>query len=201
MAWTAVAALALGGFAAVNGYLHAQGDPLLRITWAKGESDPRHSYEKWNAFSRVTVDGDDDALQRPSGVGLSRRLPAAEQVRELQLVIDSTASTVLTRYSGSGRETDFLRYDISNLAHHVRSGADVLVIGVGGGRDVLSALEFGQRSVTGVEINANVLRVTNDEYGDFTGHLDRIPASPSSSTRRAATSRAPRSGTTSSRSR
>ena len=29
--------------------------------------------------------------------------------------------------------------------------------------------------MTGVEINGNVLHVTNDVYGDFTGHLDRDP--------------------------
>ena len=55
------------------------------------------------------------------------------------------------------------------------TNAAVLVIGVGGGRDVLSALEFGQRSVTGVEINPNILKITNGVYGDYTGHLDRDP--------------------------
>ena len=49
------------------------------------------------------------------------------------------------------------------------------MIGVGGGRDVLSALVFDQKSVTGVEINDNILDTTNKIYGDFTGHLDRDP--------------------------
>ena len=45
-----------------------RGDPLLRIIWAK-EADPKHEYEKWNAFSRVTVDGDRDATSRGRGSG------------------------------------------------------------------------------------------------------------------------------------
>jgi hypothetical protein len=49
------------------------------------------------------------------------------------------------------------------------------VIGVGGGRDVLSALVFGQESVLGIEINENVLQATNGEFGDLTGHLDAHP--------------------------
>ena len=89
--------------------------------------------------------------------------------------IDSNAATGLTHYTGDPAETDFLRYDISNLAHNALDDAAVLVIGVGGGRDVLSALEFGQRSVTGVEINPNILKITNGVYGDYTGHLDRDP--------------------------
>ena len=50
-----------------------------------------------------------------------------------------------------------------------------LVVGVGGGRDVLSALHFGATKVTGVEINTNILETLNGRFGDFTGHLDRDP--------------------------
>jgi len=49
------------------------------------------------------------------------------------------------------------------------------VIGAGGGRDVLSALLFGQRSVVAVEINRNIIRAVNERFGDFTRHLDRNP--------------------------
>ena len=173
--WALAAVVALGGFAAVNGHLHARGHPLLRIIWAKEEADPAHGYEKWNAYSRVTVDDVDGGSGAPLGVGLSSELPDDVRVRELLLVIDSAASSVLTEYAGDPASTDFLRYDVSNLAHYVRRDADVLVIGVGGGRDVLSALEFDQRSVTGVEINGNILEATNGKFGDFTGHLDRDP--------------------------
>ena len=168
--------VALGGFTGLNSYLHSHGHPLLRITWAKGSPDPPHVYEKWNAFSRVTVDPfGGGGPQPPWGFGLSARLPRDVKVEQLGMVIDSTASTVLTHYDGKPGETDFLRYDVTNLAHQIRHNADVLVVGVGGGRDILSALEFGQRSVTGVEINGNVLGATNGKYGDFTGHLDRNP--------------------------
>ena len=89
--------------------------------------------------------------------------------------IDTAAGTVLTRSTGDPKETDFLRYDLTNLGHYAKPDADVLVVGVGGGRDILSALEFDQKSVTGVELNGDILRMTNGKYGDFTGHLDRNP--------------------------
>jgi hypothetical protein len=159
----------------LNGYLHAQGHPLLRVMWAKGEADPLHGYEKWNAFSRVTVDTYGDGPSRPNGVGLSTTMPGTLRAEEKVMRIDSNAATGLTHYTGDPAETDFLRYDISNLAHNALDDAAVLVIGVGGGRDVLSALEFGQRSVTGVEINPNILKITNSVHGDYTGRLDRNP--------------------------
>jgi SAM-dependent methyltransferase len=50
------------------------------------------------------------------------------------------------------------------------------VLGVGGGRDVLSALMFGQRRVVAVDMNDDILEVVNQRFGDYTGHLDRHPA-------------------------
>ena len=159
LATAGVATAVLAGFAGLNGHLYTDGSPLLKILWAKEARDPDHAYERWNAFSRLTVSGDADD-------------PATKR---LGLVIDSTAGTGLFRYSGDPAESDSLRGEIRNLPHHVRHDADVYVVGVGGGVDVLAALEFDQRSVTGAEINGDIIDITNGVYGDFTGHLDRDP--------------------------
>jgi hypothetical protein len=159
VATAAVATVVLAGFAGINGRLYATGSPLLKIIWAKETRDADHAYERWNAFSRLTVDGDADD-------------PATSL---LGLVIDSTAGTGLLRYSGDPAESDVLRGEIQNLPHYIRHDADVYVVGVGGGVDVLSALEFDQRSVTGAEINGDIIDITNGVYGDFTGHLDQDP--------------------------
>ena len=66
---------------------------------------------------------------------------------------------------------EFLKYDIINLVHLLRPNANVAVIGVGGGRDVLSALAFNQKSVEGIEINDDILRMVNERFGQFTGYL------------------------------
>jgi hypothetical protein len=48
---------------------------------------------------------------------------------------------------------EFLKYDITNLAYYIRHAGRAAVIGVGGGRDILSAHLFGLRDITGVELN------------------------------------------------
>jgi hypothetical protein len=159
LATAAVATVVLAGFAGINGHLYTGGSPLLKILWAKEQRDPDHPYERWNAFSRLTVSGDAD--DRATNI--------------LGLVIDSTAGTGLFRYSGDPAESDRLRGEIQNLPHYIRNDADVYVVGVGGGIDVLSALEFDQNSVTGAEINGDIIDITNGVYGDFTGHLDQDP--------------------------
>ena len=112
----------------------------------------------------------------PSPASPSTGTRPIPSTKTLSLVIDSTAGTALNRYSGAPADSDFLRDEIQNLVHYIRQPADVAVIGVGGGTDVLSALEFDQRSVTGIEINGDIVDIVNGRYGDFTGHLDRRPA-------------------------
>jgi len=149
--------------------------PIFRILYIKGSFEARPLYEKWNSYSRVRVNGDPNELMVPTGWGLSRALPPDLRVRQLQMDIDVIAGTVMTGYDGDPRSVRHLGYDVTNLAHRVRPGADALVIGAGGGRDVLSALSLGARSVVAVEINKDILRTVNGRFGDFTGHLDRDP--------------------------
>lgn len=167
--------LALGAFVAGHTVLANHQLALLRLVWVKETVEPRALYEKWNSFSRIRVEGDPAALRPPFGWGLSPAYPAERRVRELMLVIDANAATPLTRFTGDPREIEHLKYDVTNLAHHLRPAARVLVVGTGGGRDLLAALAFGQRAVVGVEINRDVIEAVNGPFGDFTGHLDRDP--------------------------
>ncbi len=135
-------------------------------------------YERWNAYSRVAVW---EADSKPFGWGLSGHPKYIELIDNKWLIeqkwlnIDASAGTVLTRFDGDLAPLEFLRCDVTNLVHYIRPGSRVLVIGPGGGRDVLSALCFGQPEIVGVEINGAILETVNVRYGDFTGHLDRRP--------------------------
>jgi len=174
--WLAAgAAVLLLSFTIINAVAYRHQDPILRLIWTKGERDQAGLYEKWNSFSRIKVTGDPNLFSRPAGGGMSPTLPADFQTHELGMTIDAGAGTVLTYYDGNPATIEHLKYQVVNLAHYIRSKADVLVVGVGGGSDVLSALAFDQRSVTGVEINQQILDAVNNVYGDFTGHLDRDP--------------------------
>ncbi len=164
-----ICALLLAAFSMAN----ARGN-WLRVRWSGGGSAPAPLYERWNAFSRVVV------LPVPLGPpfswamepGLLRRQAPVEQ---RMLAIDSGAATPITRYDGDLRSLRHLRYDLTSFAHWLRHPADTLVIGAGGGRDILTALSFGSPSVTAVEVNPAVLDAVHRAFGDFSGHLDRLP--------------------------
>lgn len=171
----AVSAVVLSSLAVAHTVLVRNGSPLLRITYVKGQRESPPLYEKWNAFSRITVVGSRDVAGPPSGWGLSPAWRHRTPVRQLCLWIDSAAATPLTAFDGNLDGVRHLKYDVTNVVHYVRPNSKVLVIGVGGGRDILSALAFHQRSVLGVEMNENIIDAVNHRFGAFTGHLDRNP--------------------------
>ncbi len=159
----------------VHSVLARSGSGLLPKLTIKGAEEVTPVYEKWNSFSRITVHGDPNQPTSPFGWGLSATCPPNFGVRQLLLTIDTAAGTVLTFYDGDLSKVSHLRYDITNLVHAVRPDSNVLVIGAGGGRDVLSALLFGQKSVLAVEYNQDIIDTVNGRFGAFTGHLDRDP--------------------------
>ena len=171
----AALALLLATAAIAHGFAARHNAGWLRLMWVKGQYEARPLVERWNSFSRVRVIGNADRAIRPSGWGLSSALPPDRTAHELHLDIDSYAGTELTRYDGDPGSVDHLKYDVTNVAHYLRPDSRVIVVGTGGGRDVLSALAFNQKQVTGVEINEGIIDLVNRRFGDFTGHLDRDP--------------------------
>ncbi|MGH9347317.1 MAG: hypothetical protein ACRD26_08630 [Vicinamibacterales bacterium] len=121
----------------------------------KGHQGDRVLFSKWNSFSRVAV------YDRAHGDwSLSPRFTGAHG-DSLFMDIDSAASTPIPRVTGTLADAAYLKYELTALAYHLverPSGFTALVIGPGGGRDLLSALVFGARRVDGVEINPIIAR-------------------------------------------
>ncbi|MDX1919791.1 MAG: hypothetical protein SFU25_03540 [Candidatus Caenarcaniphilales bacterium] len=174
-----VTAFAILSILVATGFLisQAKGDynSVFRLKWSKGHQEPPAIYEKWNSFSRIRVMGDPDKEQYLPESYISAEYPGKDSAKFLALDIDSGAATPLFNFDGDFNKVEFLKYDISNFAHHLKPNAKVLAIGVGGGKDVLSALLFKQKSVTGVELNQNIYNSTFKIFGDYTGHLDKYP--------------------------
>jgi hypothetical protein len=171
--WIAAACcVVLAGVALIN---QSSAAPWkIDIQWLKGGKNWHDGlFEKWNALSRIYVR---KTGSEPFGWGMSPAYKTDRKLDQLYLNIDSGAATVITRFDGDLSAVDHLRYDVTALAHYLRNPTSVLVIGVGGGRDILTALVFGQRHVTGVEINPDILGVLTNRFADYAGQLEHNPA-------------------------
>jgi hypothetical protein len=145
-----VVAIALAALACGNAAIELGLQP---VSAKFGAIEPlsEFSYVKWNSFSRVAVMG--STRTPPHLWGPSPKLPSDAMIEQRELNIDGFASTTMPRFSGGLGSVNYLRYDLTNLAYHARDTGRAAVIGIGSGRDMLSAYLFGFRDITGVELN------------------------------------------------
>ena len=172
--FTILFSVCLMSFVVINTLFVRAQSPLVQLKWVKGSKEQKPLYEKWNSFSRVTVG--QPVYAQPFGWGLSSSFAALHfGIPQSMLLIDAGAGTVLTKFDGDLTKLNYLKYDITNLPHYMRDNAKILVIGTGGGRDILSALVFNQKSILGIEINNTIIDVVTKRFAGFTGYLDRNP--------------------------
>ena len=60
---------------------------------------------------------------------MSGKYASGKTHRQIFLDIDAAAGTPLTYFDGDLAPLEFLKYDITNLAHYIRKDSDVLVVG------------------------------------------------------------------------
>ncbi len=156
----------------LQGGLYVTNGPHLKIRWAPDQVQSTLPYERWNAYSHISV-GPVPPSYGPVGWGFGRQ--PTQAIEQMGLIIDASAGTVITRFDGNLEPLGFLANDIINMPYHIRSIDRVAVIGVGGGRDILSALVFGAGHVTGIELNPANLDVLTTSFADFSGHLGQRP--------------------------
>lgn len=150
---------------------------LLELQWAKGQPDKYAFYKKWNSFSYIRLVNWGPG--NPSGWGFAptkREEIKRTEVSQVYLDIDAVAGTIVTHFEDRDlSKIGFLKYDITAMAHYLVHDGDMLVVGIGAGRDILTGLLFGQRSITGVEINETIMDILKRTLKRFSGDLSHHP--------------------------
>lgn len=170
MAWTMICIV----FVSWHSVRAREGKPLLEILWVKGRPDPPRLYERWNAFSSVRVFDvplDCKAIESHKKSYGSAHAP----IKVLDMNIDAAGATPIHAFNGNFKKVEALKNHLINIVHYLRPESKVLIIGPGGGIDVLSSLIFKQKKIVAVEINKAIIETLNNRFGDFSGHLDKYP--------------------------
>lgn len=125
----------------------------------------------WDPVARLDVSG--VVPTRPSFGGvLSDTL--REVVNARVVFVDGRAPSFLLEDPLKDGPPRWATAMVQAAPYQIRRDADVAVVGVGGGPDVVIALANGARNVTGIEVNRSMLALGRT-YGDFTGHLLERP--------------------------
>lgn len=149
----------------------------LQIQYSKGQSlkgfDIR--YNRWNSISRIMA-----IPFRPGTDAAYTWCPSPNYplpiMPHLSLMIDDGAATPVLPFDGQNLEPiSYLKNDLTSLAHRLHGDGTTLIIGCGGGRDVLTALMFDAVRVDAVDVNPLIFDAMNRKLADFNGHLYRHP--------------------------
>lgn len=149
---------------------------LYHMLYIKTWKEPYVDAELWNSFSRIASfpHGPNAAQSLP--MRLPQKSYTGDQYPPTKMLdIDGAAWTPMMGWNGDPQQIQFLRDSVLYTAHHIRPNANVLVIGTGGGRDLLAGVAFGQPSILGLEINPAMREIVQDVHGDYTGRPYTAP--------------------------
>ncbi len=90
---------------------------------------------------------------------------------QLGVFTDGDAMSAINRYGGDVGALAYLGDTTAALPYALLDSPSVLVLGAGGGTDVLLALYHGARHVDAVELNPQMSRLVAETHADFAGRL------------------------------
>jgi hypothetical protein len=141
--------------------------PKNRQLWV---TNALNDVTRWNSHSYVLVQrpADEPSFMWGPGRGADRF-----RSRIAWLAIDGEAGTPITEWNGDPSLLDWVSYDVTALPYAIRTGGQVAVIGVGGGRDILSAIWGRSRAVLGIDVNHIMIELLEGSHRAFAGIADR----------------------------
>ncbi|HYE34473.1 SAM-dependent methyltransferase [Methylocaldum sp.] len=108
------------------------------------------------------------------GLSLNSPAPVPEQ---LAVFTDGEGMSAINRWDGSQGSLGFLDYVPSALPYHMLPRKPkILVLGAGGGSEVLQAIYHDAERIDAVELNPQMLDLVSRDYAAFAGHVYDHPS-------------------------
>jgi SAM-dependent methyltransferase len=102
-------------------------------------------------------------------------MASAEPPPQIALFTDGDGLTAINRFDGRWEPLVYLDDLTSALPYHLLERPAVLILGAGGGTDLLQALALGARTVDAVELNPQVVALVQEQFGAFSGRPYSLP--------------------------
>jgi spermidine synthase len=106
------------------------------------------------------------------GLSLNNLIEPAAQIG---VFTDGEGLSPITTFDGDLAPLAYLDFTTGALPYHLLERPAVLVLGAGGGADVLLALYHGAPRIDAVELNPQLVGLVRERYADFAGQLYARP--------------------------
>ena len=130
-------------------------------------------FSEWNAINRVDVYTSvkktiRDCLWCNAGMSKSYKgkFPDVHTI-----LFDAHNGSNIYQFSGNSNEIRFLNYHLLKTPYVLKKKPKVLILGVGGGIDVLNALNNDASSITAVELQPVAVDLLKGKFAKWTGNL------------------------------
>ncbi len=94
-----------------------------------------------------------------------------EPLPQLGIFTDGDNMTVITKAAKDPSQLAYLDQVTSALPYHLADPGSVLIVGAGGGTDILQALYHSAPIIDAVELNPRLIEIVGSHYSDFNGSL------------------------------
>jgi hypothetical protein len=154
--------------------IHVAGGLGLRVSQFKTLSalmelpDARIVARRWSPLGTIDVVSSPAIREAPGmSLGCIEEIPP-----QMALVVDADSASAVTNFSGDRERLAYLDWLTSSAVYHAvqadRTGEPcVLVVGAGGGSDILAAQRAGIGRVDALELDPNVVGLMRGELRDF----------------------------------
>ncbi|MDH3310266.1 MAG: SAM-dependent methyltransferase [Gammaproteobacteria bacterium] len=107
-------------------------------------------------------------LRHAPGLSLNA---SGEPPSQLGVFTDADAMTVITAHTDERDKLSYLDQVTSALPYHINKPEKILILGAGGGAEVLQANYHGAGHIDAVELNPQIIDLVREKYKDFAGGL------------------------------
>ncbi len=164
LAWLVVLALVV-----VNGGLSLRVSEYKGLAQALQVVDSRVLAQVSGPLGLLTVvDSPTVPVRLAPGLSFNTRHIPPEQ---LAVFTDADGMSAITRYDGHPESIAYLADVTAALPYQLLDRPDVLVLGAGGGGDVLLALHHGASRVDAVELNPSMTAFVAETFSEFAGYV------------------------------
>ncbi len=140
--------------------------------------DARIEAERDGPLGVIQVVGS-SAIRHVPGLSLRFGLEDGTELQAIPeqkaLFVDADGLSPISRFTGNTDELTYLDFTSMALPYHVRKPTKALVIGPGGGSDLLLAFKHGVQEVVALEANHQIADLLTGPFAKFSGHLYSRP--------------------------
>ena len=178
--WGGAVVLAFAGLAAFRPFESPRISMYKGLSYALQLPDAEVVAERYSPMSVLTAVRSDQIRETPGQISNYPMSELGVLPAQIGLYFDAGAVSPVSDFAdGDLGRFAYLDYVTSALAYRLVERPRALVIGAGGGTDVLGALCHGATHVTAVEVDPSVVAVMRNEFRDFSGGLyDRPDVTP-----------------------